>query len=214
MGAGTMKMLRFVGFLIFVLVPTTIFGRAVYRAVPNERVMYHCIETAPFAAVLFYKETKQDFKDKQAHADLVNLKNIFKDLTHVIDYNKADGAFLAVNVGHGTYLQVFDDYSIKEMPALLLFSNGTVIRDENNQVMQLTGELSYTKMREFIDAHLKDDITDLIQEKKNIKREQEEKEREEFARSLPYWYYDYGWPYYGWFPYYRTPGIYFGIGMD
>ena len=200
--------------LTLLLMPIIISARAVYRAVPNERVMYHCIETAPFAAVLFYKETKEDFKDKQAHADLVNLKQILKNLTHVIDYNKADGAFIVVNVGHGTYLQVFDDYDIKKLPAILLFSNGVPIKDDNNQVVQLTGELSYAKIREFIDAHLKDDIVDRIQEKKQIKLEQEEKEREDFARSLPYWYYDYGWPYYGWFPYYRAPGIYFGIGMD
>ncbi|HRN77831.1 MAG TPA: thioredoxin family protein [Candidatus Dependentiae bacterium] len=147
------------------------------------------------AVVLFYNQ------------DTERMKDMFVNVSKDSRYDKTGVAFIHANVGRYKDLtDVAHTYSAR-VPSIMLFRDGQRVK-----AAMLTGDVSGSDLRSYIDQHFGDRI-DAI-------RKEQEKAREEYEASRPRSSVSFGigvgvgYPYYG-YPYYGYPywgGGYWGGG--
>jgi len=195
-------MIKRVGGLIFLLVVAGMVRNAVIAKEVNatsENKFYSAVRRTELAVAYFYKDEARDHKGNRQSK---NMLNIVKSLSKSGYYKDADVNFIKVNVGKAKLASLADDFKITQFPTFILFKDGDAVIDDNGSTAVLTGSVTKSQLKSFIDTHLSDDIENIIEAKK----EERKRRAEERAASAAYygyydpWYggYGYGYPYRGW----------------
>jgi hypothetical protein len=166
----------------------------------SDKKFYDLLMKRSLGVAMFYKEDKELKKDKEYGVKIKQLENMFSIIGRQGYYQEGGVQFIKANTVYDTIDELAQSFSIKELPALLLFKNGVALKDAQGNYIVLTGWVNYEQVENFIRSNLKDDI------EQNVKRRAEElrrqREIERLYRPYPYFYWGWGDSYY---PYWR-PG--------
>lgn len=170
----------------------------------TERHFDNLIVRTELAVVLFYEKDKMLMKHNTSLKNYVEqLERLFDTISKVPKYKEAGIYFMKVNVARKDLDDVGYNYQIGRLPTVMLFEDGIPLKKEGNPV-EMIGELTFEKLRAFIDEHFKSRIEDILADKAQA-REQAARDR---MYAGPYWGWGWGgYPYYYWnYPYYGSYG--------
>ena len=133
-------------------------SHAKVRAINTQRDFEHSVTKASMVVACFY-----DDKDK-------DLTRMYEDVSTYQPYNDADVVFLKVNAARKELASLAGLYGIKTMPAFIFFHHGKRVTDKRGPV-KLTGVISGTDLRSYIDMYYGPEIEKYIT-KKDARNEQ------------------------------------------
>ena len=183
-----------------------IFAREI--TVRSDRKFDQLVIRHNYAVVMFYQSDKKVRKDPTFKRKMDRLENIFKSLSERYKYEEGDLVFLKVNIAKNDLAMVSRDLDVTQVPAFLLFEDGESIKGNIGKPVSLVGFISRDDLGMFIDAHLGEQIEEIVEEKEKIRKQRREEARLQsysYPYSYPYSYYPYGYYPYG-------VGFYFGGG--
>ena len=141
------------------------------------------------------KEVATQFKDLKKRLKDVSDSDSFKR------YLQEEVGFLLIDTASGSIKEVDEEYSLEIMPTCLLFKQGRVVFAAQHHYAQIFEPFSKYSILSFLDRYFKDELSDIITDKKN---EEKEDRKERMARyqssaliAYPYGSYGYtcGYPY-------------------
>jgi len=135
------------------------------RAINTQRDFEHSVVKASMVVVCFYDDKNKD------------LTRMYEDVSAYQPYNDADVVFLKVNAARKELANLALLYGIKMMPAFIFFHHGKRVTDKRGAV-KLTGVISGTDLRLYIDMYYGAEIEKYITKKeaRNEQRLAEENE--------------------------------------
>ncbi|MDR3550235.1 MAG: hypothetical protein P4L31_02390 [Candidatus Babeliales bacterium] len=185
--------------------------------IKNENDFYKKIQRSPFTVAMFYKDDKAN---RAWHNNLAVQKRNFKKLSREGFYRNGDVQFLEADITRKHLAHIKTDFRITDVPAMLLFNYGKVVRNADNEPALLVDKnLSFLRpdsMRKFINSYLREDIEDYIEQ--NTERKVEDRILRDYSGYITYGAGVQPWPYYapyygGYGGYYGGPGVGFGVSV-
>ncbi|HXW86494.1 MAG TPA: hypothetical protein VEK38_04090, partial [Candidatus Bathyarchaeia archaeon] len=172
------------------------------------------IKNAYFAVVMF-----NDEQDKK-------LDTMFQEVSETQDYKDSALAFVRVNTQEAQVEGRLKALNIDKLPAFVLYGKGDPIRDDEEQVVMLSGPASKKDLKNFIDDSLGgalEDIRSAIAEAKEEGKGAQDSATGVTVENYNYnenYYYDtpymgwWWWPYYfaWWYPFWWGGGRYWWGG--
>lgn len=208
-----MKKILISFFALMIFASSGLHGRI--KEARHERNFLLRMEETPFAVVLFYDSNQADKQQK------LMIRHLKRDLQYVVEfglYQNARVALYAVDVAKDALCDVASRFKITNYPTIALFKGGIPVRNIREQMPVLRGYATRQAIREFIDKHMREDVSDYMQE------QYERSERAQMDRTHLYFSYgmtlpasvEYAYPYY-YSPYYyygyAAPGIGVQLGF-
>jgi hypothetical protein len=181
----------------------------------REKLFQQLGKTA-LSVVLFYAEDKEQAKDKEYKNQIRELEQVLRDVGRVSIYKEVDMLFVRVNVSTGKTEGLHQEYGIKQLPACILFKDGSPVYTPQGSVVGLYGFSANTRadLKKIIDAYFTQDIQRILQNKAIIRQRQLEEARINALYWGPYWA---GCGPYGWGPgdygYGYPSGMSFGFSV-
>jgi len=178
------------------------------RSVSSMRSFYRAIEKERFAVAMLYRAGKSLKKDNPALYDqIAEAKEIFRSLSDIRPYKKADVAFVRANVADNQLANLPEDFGITVggEPVYLLFKKGAALRGAAGNPEVLHGFVTRPQLHTFVDKNLGGDIQGYLE----YKAERREQQRSD---SRVYFGVGGGYPWYGYYPYYGGIGYPYGYG--
>lgn len=190
-----------------------------YREIHNEKEFFRRLDRSPFSAVLFINEARND---KEMLRKMRSLKREFENVSKSRFYAEGDLQFSSVDLDRRKLESLDREFKVQEIPTILLFKYSVPIKDEDGNVIVLSGFSQEEDIKAFIDENLRDDIEEGMQRRAQIKedaREQRIADREAYGggyvsfgvgfqgSGYGYGYYPYYSPFYN-YGYYGYPDYY------
>jgi hypothetical protein len=154
---------------------------------------------APYSIVLFYDDSRELKKDKNARDAIVNMEAMFKSLSKEDYYKDAQLQFIRAQVNREGLHPVLRRYELKKLPAFVIF-----LGREKQSVAY--GNLYRDDVEKFIAMNLENKMKDVIKQADELRKKRlEEAKIRAYNRPYTYGPYGYGpWLYpYGWYGYGR-----------
>lgn len=133
-------------------------SHAKVRAINTQREFENSVAKARMVVACFYDDRNKD------------LTRMYEDVSTHQPYNDADVVFLKVNAARKELAGLAALYDIKMMPAFIFFHHGKRVTDRRGAV-KLTGVISGTDLRSYIDMYYGAEIEKYIT-KKEVRNEQ------------------------------------------
>lgn len=169
------------------------------RSASSVNAFYRIINKAPFSVAFLYKSDSHLKKQNRAlYNSIRDAQSSFKALKSVPLYKNADVSFVDVNTASNKLMTLPRDFNVSvydNHPVYLLFKNGKMLNAHKNKDDFLTT----TELRNFIDNHMMNYLEDYIEDKTLARAQEREREQ-----SRVY----FGYPWYGYYPYYGGLGYY------
>jgi len=187
------------------------------KDIRNENEFYKKIQHAPFTVALFYKNNKEN---RTWHNNMALQRRNFKTLSNEGLYRNGDVQFIEADIERRHLLNLKNDLRVTQVPSLVLFNYGKVVRDEDNKPAMLADKkfpfLRPDAMKKFINSYLREDIEDYIEQ--NTERKVEDRILRDYSGYITYGAGFQSWPYYapyygGYGGYYGGPGVGFGVSV-
>ena len=186
---------------------------SVCRTLRSERSIYDVIRRHKVAvAYLYFQETgypgKYMGRTKHMQRDFAQrpmLQQSFTSLSKSGYYPKNAVAFVQINGAseNGKKFLQDNDLSGISMPSVVLFTDGTVVQDQNGPVV-LAGALNRRELKKKIDSYIDLDIAQYVEQERVCKRYEGIMRDRMHVYYSPYfssvanpWNDYWGWPYYG-----------------
>jgi hypothetical protein len=165
------------------------------------------IKNAYFAVVMFEDE------------DNAKLEDMFQDVSENDDYVESALAFIQVNTQEAQVEGRLRTLQIDRLPAFVLYGKGDPIRDDNGQIVLLSGRATKKQLQNFIDDSIGGALEDIRTAKEEAVKEGYNPPagvtvNQNYYYNTPYggWWW---WPYYSafWYPlWWGVGGFYWGYG--
>lgn len=187
------------------------------KDIRNENEFYKKIQHSPFTVAMFYKDNKAD---RIWHNNLALQRRNFKTLSREGFYRNGDVQFFQVDIAKKHLTNIKTDFRVTNVPAVILFNYGKVVRDANNEPAILVDKkfpfLRPDTMKKFINSYLRENIEDYIEQ--NTERKVEDRILRDYSGYITYGAGFQTWPYYapyygGYGGYYGGPGVGFGVSV-
>lgn len=177
------------------------------RRADSDRKFEYILKNARLAVVMFYEGGKSD---KGLSVNMDRVKDVFESLGNRGRYEDAEIVFIKVNIDKRNLVSLAEEYGITEYPSFILFDEDEVISNSYGSPIMLTGFVSRSELKKFIEDNLESRIGEILKQKDELTK----RRREELSVSwVPYYYpYDYYYPY--WDFYGRRPSYSPGIGFS
>jgi hypothetical protein len=187
---------------------------ATVKEIKREKEFYCSVKRADFATVLLYDKNSPDCAWQQK---MMQVRQQFAQASASQFYKQAGMKFFAIDVSRNDLRNISRNYGINSFPAFLLFGQGAVVRNNNNQPVAKGGYLNAKGIKKFVDNELLADLEDVIREKN--------RREAEFWDRYPSAYFSYGFAFPGYadfyaapsprqfydYPYYYGPSVGFGV---
>ncbi len=154
---------------------------------------------APYSLVLFYDDSREMKKDKNARDAIDNMEAMFRSLSKDAPYKDAQLQFIRAQVNREGLHSVLRRYELKQLPAFVIF-----LGREKQAVAY--GNLYRDDVEQFIEMNLKNKMKEVIKQADELRKKRlEEAKIRAYNRPYIYGPYGYGpWLYpYGWYGYGR-----------
>ena len=129
------------------------------------------------SVVLFYNEDRQTRHDRYMREQLRSLRQDFKALSVSPRYQDADVVFVTANIARGDLQALWQELGAQEVPVAVLYRDGSVVSDKNNNVAMLPGLFRQGDLKKFINDNLNKDIDDILEIKSERRRARLEEDR-------------------------------------
>lgn len=166
---------------------------------------YRALRKYPLAVVMFYAESKQ-MREQGLKEDIDAVERRFENVSQTSSFYDADVAFIKVNTEKRDLQSVANDFSVAQVPTVVLFDReGTIVRDkEGKNILMLSGyNMTTQQLQKFVEDNLGGDIQDILDEAAAARKRRQER-RYYYAPyggfgwggyGYPYGGYGYGYPY-------------------
>jgi hypothetical protein len=182
---------KFVALMLLIFIVVRMYGNVI--PIHSDHEFKQAIAHSTIALVMFYFKGENERKDKKIHRLIEQLENTFETVSNSTRYKRAEIAFMKINSAHPALKNCALRYGIKKLPAFVLFERGIVMLDGENYPIVLTGFVDRAALKDFIEAHSRSHIKNILQEKEVVANR---RKREDRSAWVPYYYpYDYYYPY-------------------
>lgn len=134
----------------------------------------------PYTVAVLY-DCCENSRDKDA------LLRMIKLVSNYALYKKGDVQFLTIDIRRECLDDLMRDFHVSQLPAILLFKDGTPIMDENNGIATLTGYVDSDQLHNFIDDYLREELQERV-EWKNEERLIRAQEAAYYWNTYPWWW--------------------------
>lgn len=195
--------------IIITIISTYSIQCARIKRISSERNFYYVLKNARLAIVMFYVKSEKEKKDSDMREQIAQLEDSFETLNTRDRYKDAELSFIKVNCVRTDLDELAHDHGIETYPSFILFDEDELVTDESGNPVILTGFVTRSQLKQFIEDNFSDHIAEILKQKDSlIKRRREEAH----VTWVPYYYpYDYYYPY--WDFYGRRPSYSPEIGF-
>lgn len=191
-----------------------------YSNVDSEQKFEQLIDRNDLTVALFYQGTGIDREERRQNRIV---KKIVDDLSERIFYKDAGVKFATIDVTQSAAQNLQIRYQLRTLPVILLFENGKVVKNKSGLPV-VTQPFDKNSIQDVIEDYFGDRIDEIRRRKRDLREQQEERNRSRRTTTRSYSYVVPSYSGYGYYPgyynnWYGYPGWYggpswsFGIGF-